>query len=46
VWLECERSMDLKLQLFSEYELAGVSVWNRNFRHNEELWDVIGRYFP
>ena len=46
VWLECERSMDLKLQLFAGYELAGVSIWNRNFRHNEGLWEVIGRYFP
>ena len=46
VWLECERSIELKLELFRGYELAGVSVWNRNFRHNEGLWEVIGRYFP
>jgi len=45
VWLECERSMDLKLQMAVGYELGGVSVWNRNFRHNEGLWEVMGQYF-
>jgi len=45
VWLECERSIALKLQAALGYQLAGVSVWNRNFRHNEELWEVMGRYF-
>ncbi|MCL2571159.1 MAG: glycosyl hydrolase family 18 protein [Defluviitaleaceae bacterium] len=45
VWLEDERSMELKLQLFSGYGLAGVSVWNRNFRHNEGLWEVMGQFF-
>ena len=46
VWLECERSMNERLVLFQEYNLAGVAVWNLNFRHNEELWRVMGRYFP
>jgi len=45
VWLECERSIALKLQMALGYELAGVSVWNRNFRHNEDLWEVMGQYF-
>jgi len=45
VWLECERSMDLKLQLYMGYDLAGVSVWNRNFRHNEGLWELMETYF-
>jgi len=45
VWLECERSMDEKLQIARARNLAGVSVWNRNFRHNDELWEVIGRHF-
>jgi len=45
VWLECERSMELKLQLFRGYNLAGVSIWNRNFRNNEGLWELIGEHF-
>jgi len=46
VWLECERSIDVKLQICQANNLAGVAVWNRNFRNNEELWDVMGRFFP
>jgi len=45
VWLECERSIELKLQLFWGYNLAGVSVWNRNFRNNEGLWELMGEHF-
>jgi len=45
IWLECERSMALKLELFRDYGLAGVSVWNRNFQHNGELWDVMATHF-
>jgi len=45
VWLECERSMELKMQQVWGYSLAGVSIWNRNFRHNEGLWEVIGEHF-
>jgi len=45
VWLECERSMTLKLELFWGYNLAGVSVWNRNFRNNEGLWELMGQHF-
>ncbi|MCL2362248.1 MAG: glycosyl hydrolase family 18 protein [Defluviitaleaceae bacterium] len=45
VWLECERSMGLKLELFWGYNLAGVSVWNRNFRHNEGLWELMDEHF-
>jgi len=45
VWLECERSIEQKLQLFWGYNLAGVSVWNRNFRHNEGLWELLETHF-
>jgi len=45
VWLEDERSMELKLQQFRGYNLAGVSVWNRNFRHNEGLWELMYNHF-
>ena len=45
VWLEDERSMELKLQQFWGYGLAGVSVWNRNFRNNEGLWELMGQHF-
>jgi len=45
VWLECGRSMDAKLQIVTGSGLAGSAVWNRNFRNNDELWDVIGQHF-
>ena len=44
-WLECERSIGIKLDMYREFNLAGVAVWNRNFRHNEGLWEVMGEYF-
>jgi len=44
-WLECERSIEIKLQMYREFVLAGVAVWNRNFRHNEGPWESISRSF-
>jgi len=44
VWLECSRSVSEKLQLIQAHNLAGAAVWNRNFRHNEELWEAIGQH--
>jgi len=44
VWLECGRSLSEKMQIFVAQSLGGVAVWNRNFRHNEELWDVMAEY--
>ena len=41
VWLECGRSIGEKLQVLQNYNLAGAAVWNRNFRHNEELWEAV-----
>ncbi|MCL2405904.1 MAG: glycosyl hydrolase family 18 protein [Defluviitaleaceae bacterium] len=45
VWLECERSMSEKLQVVLDNNLRGVALWNRNFRHNEELWEVMGQHY-
>jgi len=45
VWLECGRSLGEKLRIFRENDLGGVAVWNRNFRYNDELWEVIGGVF-
>jgi len=45
VWLESGRSIEWKLQMYRSYNLAGVAVWNRNFRTNEELWDMMGTFF-
>jgi spore germination protein YaaH len=44
LWLECERSLEKKMQLYALYSLAGVAGWNMGFT-NHDIWDVLGRYF-
>jgi len=44
VWLEDERSIATKMQIFSTYDLAGVASWRRGFE-SPGVWNVIGRFF-
>jgi len=44
VWLECARSMQEKMNVFDENNLAGVAIWNRLFSI-DEFWEVIEKYF-
>ncbi|MCL2416064.1 MAG: glycosyl hydrolase family 18 protein, partial [Defluviitaleaceae bacterium] len=40
VWLEDLRSMRSKLELFEQYELAGVAGWRAGLEHHT-VWDLI-----
>jgi len=44
VWLECARSIQEKMNIFEENNLAGVASWNRIFQI-DEFWEVIEQYF-
>jgi spore germination protein YaaH len=44
LWLECERSLEMKMQVYAVYNLAGVAGWTRSFA-NQGVWDLLGRYF-
>lgn len=43
VWLEDARSIEEKMKIVSEYNLAGVSAWSLGGEF-DEVWDVIARY--
>ena len=43
-WLEDERSIRAKMQLFAAYDLAGVASWHRVLG-SQEAWAVIGSFF-
>lgn len=40
IWLETAESIQKRIELVNEYNLAGVASWRRGFE-NEEIWDVI-----
>lgn len=42
-WMEDERSIEEKLKLMKEYELAGVAAWKLGFERNS-IWDTIIKY--
>jgi spore germination protein YaaH len=44
VWLECARSLQEKMHVFDEKNLAGVASWSRLFAI-DEFWDVLEQYF-
>lgn len=44
IWLECPRSIAMKMQIYAVYNLAGVAGWHLGFA-NETAWAVIGAYF-
>ena len=39
-WIECERSIELKMQFIGQYDLAGVASWTRGLA-TPGVWDVI-----
>jgi len=45
VWLECERSITAKMQVYVVHDLAGVAGWRRGFE-TEGIWDILARHFP
>ncbi|MCL1882764.1 MAG: glycosyl hydrolase family 18 protein [Defluviitaleaceae bacterium] len=44
VWLEDARSIQEKMHIFDDYNLAGVAIWSRLFSI-PEFWDVLELYF-
>ncbi len=40
IWLEDERSLELKMQLIDQYELAGVGCWKLGLE-SEDIWNVV-----
>ena len=43
VWLEDEQSLDVKLQLMKNYDLAGVACWKLGLE-KPAVWEVIQKY--
>ena len=41
LWLEEEESLELKMNLIKDYDLAGVACWKLGLE-DEEAWEVIG----
>ena len=42
-WMEEERSIEEKMKLIKEYDLAGVAAWKLGFERNS-IWDTIIKY--
>ncbi len=40
IWLEDERSLELKMKLIDQYHLAGVACWKLGL-DSESIWDVV-----
>lgn len=43
IWLEDEKSIEEKMKLFKQYDLAGVASWRLGFE-TSGTWDVILKY--
>jgi spore germination protein YaaH len=43
MWLEDELSMEAKLKLMKEYDLAGISAWRLGFEKSS-VWELILKY--
>ena len=45
IWVECERSIEEKLHIFTNHDLAGVASWRRGLE-TSGVWEVIDRAMP
>lgn len=43
IWVEDEQSLEVKMKLMQQYELAGVSCWALGQEKNS-IWDIIIKY--
>ena len=43
MWLEDEDSLEARLKLMQEYELAGAAFWSSAL-DNSSAWDVVIKY--
>lgn len=44
LWIEDEKSMEERMKLSKEYDLAGVAFWKRGYENNN-IWDIINKYY-
>ena len=45
MWLEDTQAVERKMQLITQYDLAGVSCWKLG-QENSAVWSVISQYIP
>jgi len=45
VWLKDAGAIARKMAIYRAHDLAGVASWRRGFE-NEEVWTILGHYFP
>ena len=43
MWLEDEESLEEKMKLIQEYDLAGVAEWKLGFQR-DDVWAIISKY--
>lgn len=43
IWLEDEQSLEAKLKLMQQYELAGTAAWKLGFER-ADVWELISKY--
>lgn len=43
IWLETERSIEEKMKLYKNYNIAGVAGWRLGLE-KKAVWSVIGSY--
>lgn len=45
IWLEDERSMEEKLKVVQEHDIAGIAAWKLGIE-TEGIWTLIEKYYP
>ena len=43
IWLEDEQSVEAKMKLIAQYDLAGVAGWRLGFER-ASVWNIIAQY--
>ena len=43
IWVEDEQSIEEKMKLIKEYDLAGVAAWKLGFER-ASVWNIISEY--
>ena len=43
VWLEDEKSLEVKLNIMEKYQIGGVASWRLGYE-KPEIWDIIEAY--